>query len=252
MKYVVYLTEYKGDKLPPFYIGSTSLEKINSGYKGSVKSKKWKGIYEREIRENPALFYLSIISEHESREDALREERKIQIERDVIKSNLYFNESIAAPNGFFGMDVSGENNPFYNKQHNEELQNRIAANIKKTMSDPEWKERFSAKQKEVQNQEHNRIRNSIKQKEAQNRSEVIERRNSKMNELRTNHEFIDRHKKGCQTEDFRNSQRKFREGKKWINNEQMGKQKYVKIDELENYMLIGWSIGMLKRKNKDG
>ena len=164
MKYVVYLTEYSGDKLPPFYIGSTSLEKINSGYKGSVKSKKWKSIYEKEIKNNPGSFSISIISEHSTRVEALEEERRIQIERDVIKSNLYFNESIAAPNGFFGMDVSGENNPFHNKRHDDELQNRIVNNIKKTMADPEWKKKFSAKQREVQNQEHNRVRNSIKQK----------------------------------------------------------------------------------------
>lgn len=248
MEYVVYLTEYKGDKLPPFYIGSTSMEKINSGYRGSIKSKKWKDIYDSEIKENPNLFSVSILSKHTSRNEALEEEKRIQIERDVIKSNLYFNESIAAPNGFFGMDVSGENNPFHNRHHDEELQNRIVENIKKTMSNPEWKKRFSSKQKEVQNQEHNRTRNSIKQKEAQNRKDVVDKRNSTMNSLRSDPDFIAKQKRGCQTQKFKELQRLAKAGKKIISNQAKGIQKYVKPEEIEKYLSEGWIIGMLKRK----
>lgn len=248
MKYVVYLTEYSGDKLPPFYIGSTSLEKINSGYRGSVKSKKWKAIYEKEIRENPSLFSFSIISEHATRGEALEEERRIQIERNVVKSNLYFNESIAAPNGFFGMDVSGENNPFHNKRHDDGLQNRIVDNIKKTMSNPEWKKRFSAKQREVQNQEHNRVRNSIKQKEAQNRKDVADKRNSTMNSLRSDPDFIAKQKRGCQTQKFKELQRIAKVGKKIMSNPGTEIQKYVTPEEIEKYLSDGWVIGMLKRK----
>lgn len=35
-KFVVYKTIYSGDKLPKYYIGSTSYEKILSGYLGST------------------------------------------------------------------------------------------------------------------------------------------------------------------------------------------------------------------------
>jgi hypothetical protein len=35
--FAVYLTSYKGNKLPPFYIGSSSVSALNSGYHGSVK-----------------------------------------------------------------------------------------------------------------------------------------------------------------------------------------------------------------------
>lgn len=44
--YCTYVTFYSGNKLPPFYIGSTSVDKIEKGYRGSVKSKRWKQIYE--------------------------------------------------------------------------------------------------------------------------------------------------------------------------------------------------------------
>lgn len=42
--YCTYLTIYSGSKLPPFYMGSSSLKRIQAGYKGSVKSKLYKNI----------------------------------------------------------------------------------------------------------------------------------------------------------------------------------------------------------------
>jgi hypothetical protein len=39
--FVTYLTEYLGNKILPFYIGSTSAERLASGYRGSVRSQKW-------------------------------------------------------------------------------------------------------------------------------------------------------------------------------------------------------------------
>jgi hypothetical protein len=107
-KYVVYLVTYSGDKLPKYYIGSTSIEKINNGYLGSVKSKKWKTIFELEIKNNKELFNSEILSYHETRQDALSEELRIQKEQNVVKSNEYINESLASKNGFFGMAITDE------------------------------------------------------------------------------------------------------------------------------------------------
>lgn len=115
--FVTYLTIYSGDKLPPFYIGSTSLEKHLNGYYGSVKSKKYKEIYESEVKEHPELFDSIIIDEFNTREEALNCERFYQKLNDVVKNKNFFNMSIAHANGCFGMDVYGENNPFYNKKH---------------------------------------------------------------------------------------------------------------------------------------
>lgn len=113
-KYVVYLTSYTGTLLPPFYIGSTSEDKIlSNNYFGSVKSKKWKDIFNSELSFNKHLFTVKILSLHNTREEALSEEFKVQILNNVIKSKEYFNESLASPNGFFGRDVSGSNNPTF-------------------------------------------------------------------------------------------------------------------------------------------
>jgi len=115
--YVTYLTTYRGNKLPPFYIGSSTLLKINNGYCGSVKSKKYKHIWNDELKHNPHLFKTTIISYHNTRLESLEKEYYLQTNLGVIKSPLYTNMSIAAPNGYFGMDVSGNNNPNYGKRH---------------------------------------------------------------------------------------------------------------------------------------
>jgi hypothetical protein len=112
-KFVVYLTSYSGTLLPPKYIGSTSEKKILSGYFGSVKSKKWKDIFNSELTLNKHLFSIKILSYHETRDEAIREELRLQILNGVVKSNEYFNESLACPNGFFGRNMSGPNSPTY-------------------------------------------------------------------------------------------------------------------------------------------
>lgn len=114
--YCVYLTAYKGNKLPPFYIGSSSEQKILNGYKGSVRSKKYRKTWEEELKQNPNLFETKIISRHITREEATQKEHKLQKHLDVVKSPLYINMSIASKNGFFGMDVSGNKNPNYGKK----------------------------------------------------------------------------------------------------------------------------------------
>ena len=117
MKYVVYITYYKGDKLPPFYIGSSTESKIHSGYNGSISSKKYKEIYRNEQKENKHLFKTRILSYHNTNEDALKEELRLQKKHCVVNNNKYFNESYAQPSGYFGRDVSGKNNPMFSKQH---------------------------------------------------------------------------------------------------------------------------------------
>jgi len=97
--YCTYLTTYSGGKLPPLYIGSSSIEKINNSYRGSVKSKKYKQIWKLELSENPHLFQTQILTTHETREEAFDEEVRYQIEHDVVKSSEYINMSVA--NGKF-------------------------------------------------------------------------------------------------------------------------------------------------------
>jgi hypothetical protein len=115
--FCVYLTIYYGTLLPRRYIGSSRIEKIMKGYNGSIKSKKWSKIFSIEQRNNKHLFKTRVLSVHKTRIEATKQELFIQKKYDVVKNEKYINESFASPNGFFGRDVSGKNNPMYSKSH---------------------------------------------------------------------------------------------------------------------------------------
>jgi hypothetical protein len=117
-KFVVYLTTYLGDNLPKYYIGSTSEIKALSGkYFGTIRSKRYRKIFESELKNNKYLFSLKILSYHNNRNDALIEELRIQKENNVVESELYFNESYASIGGCFGRNVKGNNNPMFNRKN---------------------------------------------------------------------------------------------------------------------------------------
>lgn len=118
MIYCVYITTYHGNLMPSYYIGSSKVCKVESGYRGSVRSKKWRHIWESELTNNPSLFETKILSYHETRQDALSEELRIQLLNEVVKSHEWINESYARLNGYFGRDVSGSANPMYGKGNN--------------------------------------------------------------------------------------------------------------------------------------
>jgi len=110
--YCLYITRYSGNKLPPFYIGSSSVEKVKRGYNGSVMSKKYKDIYDFEQKNNKHLFKTRILKIFNTREEAFSAERDIQIKYDLINNDKYMNMSIARKNGYFG--GSGKNCASYN------------------------------------------------------------------------------------------------------------------------------------------
>lgn len=95
INFCVYLTTYSGNKLPPFYIGSSSLKKIDKGYKGSVCSEEYKSIWKSEIQQNPHLFKTFVISKHKNRKEAYVKEQTLQKALKVVDSILYINKIYA-------------------------------------------------------------------------------------------------------------------------------------------------------------
>lgn len=93
-KACVYLTTYRGNKLPPFYIGSGWDVKIQKGYKGSVASAKYKHTWKQELITNPHLFKTVILFTCETREEAYKRENELQIKLDVANNPLYVNQYI--------------------------------------------------------------------------------------------------------------------------------------------------------------
>lgn len=118
--FCVYLTTYRGNKLPPFYVGSSSVVKVSTGYRGTVSSKRYRKTWLSELKLHPELFRTQIVSYFTNRREALATESRLQKKLRVVKSEMYINQSIAAPNGFWGMDAKGKNSPSFGKTRSDE------------------------------------------------------------------------------------------------------------------------------------
>jgi hypothetical protein len=144
--YCVYLTIYRGNKLPPFYIGSSTVEKVQKGYHGSVGSKKWKEIYQSELKQNNHLFETNIIEKFETRREATACELEIQIENNVVRSDMFFNESYAKVNGFHGTSTKGI--PKSDKMKSKLVANKNARGLRGYKQSKEHKELRSSIRKQ--------------------------------------------------------------------------------------------------------
>lgn len=135
MSYCTYLTIYKGNKMPPFYIGSTSVKRVKDGYCGSVKSAKYKEVWNTETKNNPNLFETKIISTHTNRKDALLKENELHKKLNVVSNNLYINMAIAS--GCFGnMSKESIEKMTQTKRVNGKI---VGQKVSKTRNDPIWK-----------------------------------------------------------------------------------------------------------------
>ena len=97
MLYCTYLTIYHGTKLPMFYVGSTSVQKIKNGYRGSVASKDYEASWKDELKNNPHLFDTKILSTYHTRNEAYNIESKIHQSLKTYKNSLYINRSTGCP-----------------------------------------------------------------------------------------------------------------------------------------------------------
>ena len=120
--FCVYLTSYLGSKFPPFYIGSTSIFNIENGYRGTVKSKRFKEVWKSELRSNPHLFRTQIVCKFTSEADARLKEHKLQMRLKVVKSGMYIN--LVYANLKFG--ASGENHYLFKQTLPTETRRKIS------------------------------------------------------------------------------------------------------------------------------
>jgi hypothetical protein len=105
--YCTYLTVYNGNLMPKFYIGSTSLNKINRGYHGTVKSKRYKSIWKTELQEHPEFFITHVLTRHDTRTDALERESRFHEKLKVHRNPMYIN--MATANGkFYNQSLTDE------------------------------------------------------------------------------------------------------------------------------------------------
>jgi hypothetical protein len=81
--------------LPPFYIGSSSVSRVKTGYNGTVTSRQYRRLWETEQRAHPELFATRVISTHATRAGALAREEQLQRQLGVVKNPLYTNLAYA-------------------------------------------------------------------------------------------------------------------------------------------------------------
>jgi hypothetical protein len=93
--YCTYITFYRGNQLPPFYIGYTTTKNISRGYSGSVSSRRYKSIWKQEREDNPHLFRTVVLRTFNTREEALEHEDRLLRGLLVHKNDLYINMHIA-------------------------------------------------------------------------------------------------------------------------------------------------------------
>lgn len=138
--FCTYLTIYKGNQLPPFYIGSTYVERIKHGYRGSVSSIEYKNIWKRELKNHPELFKTIILTYHLTRGEATEKEAQFQKQLKVISNPLYMNKVIIDRNGVWyqpseeirkkwSTNRTGAGNPNYGRRY--KLDEQARANISK-------------------------------------------------------------------------------------------------------------------------
>ena len=105
-EFCVYLTTYRGNKLPPFYIGYSSADKVLNGYNGSVSSKTFVKIWRQERKTNKQLFKTKIIKCFESSHEARKYEEYVQRFFNVHRNPMFINMSIGYSK--FNMDDAFE------------------------------------------------------------------------------------------------------------------------------------------------
>lgn len=119
--YCTYITFYSGNKLPPFYIGYSSIEKVKNGYNGSVSSKIYKKIWEKERKENPHLFKTKIIKTFKMRIDAGKHEEFVQKFFNVHKNPMFINRSIGYSQFNLDEAIQNKTHHFFNSKVQSEI-----------------------------------------------------------------------------------------------------------------------------------
>jgi hypothetical protein len=133
MNFCVYLTIYRGNKLPPFYIGYTSLNNYKSGYFGTVSSKEYKDVWKSELQNNLQHFKCILLKTFETKEDAKEYETYIQRFQKVHKNPLFMNKCINGEKFFCTghsaetiQKISGKNNHAYGKPRPQYVKDKIS------------------------------------------------------------------------------------------------------------------------------
>jgi len=146
MTFCTYLTTYHGNKMPIFYIGRSTVERVKQGYRGSVSSRLYKSIWIKELNDCPHLFSTKILTLHSTKQEAAEQEEWFHKSLQVHKNTLYINQATGAgtfladtageKNFWYGKDRSGKRNPMYGRKHSDGTKERMSKSGKGKHSQP--------------------------------------------------------------------------------------------------------------------
>lgn len=158
-------------------------------------------------------FVKEILSLHESARDLDVAERNL-ITQDVLDESLNLN-----------IVLGGDGGPL-----SREAYAKLLASLK------------NVDQRVIQNRPEEKARNSRNQKIAQNRDDVVKKKRQRMLKLFRCQEIKLKHKVACNSDAFKEAQRKHKLGTKWIHK---GPERlYVAPNQLQEYLSLGWVMGM--------
>ena len=129
--FATYITFYKGNKLPPFYIGYCNISNFEKGYRGTVSSKEYKQIWIKEIKEHPELFKTKIIKTFQTKIEAKEHEVYLHEKFQVHTNPMFINKS-KATRDFYVVDYS----IFKGRVVSEETKQKLRERNKEQFSDP--------------------------------------------------------------------------------------------------------------------
>lgn len=114
--YATYITFYSGKDLPPFYIGYSTISKLQNGYRGTIKSKEYKDAWKSALKNYPKRFKTKIIKTWNEKIEALVHEEYLLRHFNAHKNPMFINRNIGGKH--FHFDRSG-------KSHSEETKRKI-------------------------------------------------------------------------------------------------------------------------------
>ena len=143
MKFCVYLTIYSGNKLPPFYIGSSSIDAVKNGYRGSVGSKKYTELWRYEIENHPELFKCKLVYKCRNRKEAYEKEKEWLKKLSCGKNLLYINQTRAHLENIkkATLKITGKSwDEIMGKEKADERRRKASISSKKSWTDEEYRE----------------------------------------------------------------------------------------------------------------
>lgn len=136
-EYCVYITFYRGNKLPPFYIGYCRSVKLKTGYNGSVQSKIYKETWIKERKTHPELFKTIPLFFFDTRKEAVEKEDRLIFLLGAVRNSMYAN-----------LNRGGKE--YYCPKHTPETRQKMSNSHRFRKRSPltlEWKENISKSKK---------------------------------------------------------------------------------------------------------